>query len=108
MGRYAQLAHHLGRKGYRSARARYTFSAVIGRALMRTPIASATALAMAGAGGPIGFSPMPLALYGPGPLSDAKITVCSSGMSWILGILYSPKLTLVTLPSSTASSSLSA
>src|SRR5262249_13187871 len=87
---------------------RCTFSAVIGRSLMRTPTASATALAMAGAGGPMGFSPMPLALYGPGPLSDAKITVLSSGISWMLGILYSPKLTLVTLPSSTASSSLSA
>jgi len=47
-------------RGYLSARARYTFSAVIGRSLMRTPTASATALAIAGATGPMGFSPMPL------------------------------------------------
>jgi hemoglobin len=48
-------------RDYLSARARYTFSAVIGRSLMRTPTASSTALAMAGATGPTGFSPIPFA-----------------------------------------------
>ncbi len=45
-----------------SSRARYTFSAVIGKLLMRTPTASATALAIAGATGARGFSPIPRAL----------------------------------------------
>ena len=36
---------------------------------MRTPTASSIALAIAGATGEIGFSPMPLTLYGPTPLS---------------------------------------
>ncbi len=34
----------------------------MGKSLIRTPIASATALAMAGATGPRGFSPMPLVI----------------------------------------------
>jgi len=43
----------------RSRSARYTFSDVIGRSRIRTPMASATALAMAAAVGMFGVSPMP-------------------------------------------------
>jgi hypothetical protein len=62
-GAYAERPplRSLARRGYLSARARYTLSAVIGRSRMRTPTASSTALAMAGATGPTGFSPMPFA-----------------------------------------------
>ncbi len=46
-------------------RARATFSAVIGRLVMRTPAAAATALATAAGGSMFGGSPTPLAPYGP-------------------------------------------
>jgi hypothetical protein len=59
------------------------------------------ALAIAGAAGLIGFSPMPLTLYGPTPSLLATITVLSAGISLIVGILYSPKLATCTRPSCT-------
>src|SRR5262249_56666988 len=80
-GRGERGQHH-----HRDISSRCTFSAVIGRSLMRTPTASATALAMAGAGGPMGVSPNPFALYGPRPLSDAQLPTLSLGISRMLGL----------------------
>src|SRR5579859_338858 len=67
--------------------AAYTFSAVIGSSRMRTPIASSTALAIAGATGVHGASPMPRMWYGPSPSLDGSTTVLSGGMSRGVGSL---------------------
>ncbi len=48
-------------------RARATRSAVMGKVVTRTPVASSMALASAAAGGPMGGSPMPRAPNGPNP-----------------------------------------
>src|SRR5204862_2954599 len=75
-----------------------TFSAVIGNDLIRTPTASSTALAIAAAVGISAVSPMLMLLYGPLPKSDCRMAVLSSGISWMLGILYSPRLAASTFP----------
>ena len=79
-----------------------------GRLFILIPVASAIALAIAGATGPNGFSPMPLELYGPAPISEGSKSVINSGISLMLGNLYSPKVGLVTLPSEISSPSVRA
>src|SRR5436190_1819149 len=71
----------------RSLSALYTFSDVIGRSRMRTPIASSIALAIAAAVGVLGVSPMPLMPYCPRPPSAGTSTVFISGRSRVVGIL---------------------
>ena len=75
-------------------------------ALMRTPAASRIALAMAGATPLFVISPAALAPNGPGPISVGTSTVRSGGASISVGSLYSPRLSVVILPSSTSSSSI--
>ena len=75
---------------------------------MRTPHASATALAMAGATALMLPSPMALARNGPGPTGSSRSTVVSGGMSATVGSLTSPRLSVLIRPSSVPSSSLSA
>src|SRR5512147_17351 len=91
------LAHRLNTYPF-SFRAFRTFSAVIGNEVIRTPTASATALAIAAAVGIKAVSPMLMLLYGPLPKSDCRMVVSSGGISLILGILYSPRLLAKTLP----------
>ena len=59
---------------------------VIGSSNTRVPMASATALAIAGATGVSEGSPMPLAPNGPTPLRDSRMIDCTSGMSIAVGI----------------------
>ena len=59
----------------------------MGKSVIRTPTASATAFAMAGAMGEKGFSPIPYTLNGPMPPSDSMVRVCMGGMSAMVGIL---------------------
>jgi len=51
---------------------------------------------------------MALALNGPGPTGSSRITVVSGGMSWIVGSLTSPRLSVLIRPSSVFISSISA
>ena len=75
---------------------------------MRTPHASATALAMAGATALMLPSPMALARNGPGPTGSSRSTVVSGGMSATVGSLTSPRLSVLIRPVLGASSSISA
>ncbi len=66
-------------------RAASTFSGVMGSSVILTPTASSTALAMAGATGEIGFSPMALPWKGPFPVG-ALLKICS----WLPGLHQNP------------------
>jgi hypothetical protein len=63
-----------------------TRSAVIGSLVGRHPVASPIALAMAGATGPTGGSPIPRAFSGPLPSPLSTISTSTSGMSIAVGM----------------------
>ena len=64
-----------------------TFSGVRGRFLILTPMASQTALAIAGAVGAVGSSPIPFAPKGPSLMGASTIIGVVLGMSSEVGIL---------------------
>ena len=66
--------------------AKNIFSEVIGISVRFTPTASLIALAIAGAGGIIGGSPIPLAPKGPLFDSDSMKDLLNGGMSKTVGI----------------------
>jgi hypothetical protein len=59
---------------------------VIGSSVIRAPTASAMALAIAAAGGPMGGSPMPRAPNGPFPGPTSKMIAWMSGTSFDAGM----------------------
>ena len=85
-----------------------TRSGVIGSSKTRVPMASATALAIAGAAGVRLGSPTPLAPKGPTPLRDSRMMLSISGVSMAVGIRYSLNDGVTSRPSSYFISSMSA
>src|SRR5207302_9525647 len=70
---------------HRPASAVKTRSAVIGRSRMRTPVAAATAFAMAAAVGTLASSPADLTFSPPRPLPPSSRTVRNRGTSALVG-----------------------
>src|SRR6185312_10531044 len=79
---------HYATSSLRDSSARRTFSGVMGRSVIWTPIASVTALAIAGIGGLAVISPTPFMPYGPFDDATSRTTASTSGRSKGPGMRY--------------------